>query len=60
LRDIANRVIDPTAQKAKPAPDAKPAADASPAAEAATAPPAEAADPGAPVQSVLFSSFIIQ
>ncbi len=60
LRDIANRVIDPASEKAKPAADTKPAGDPNPAAEAATAPPAEAADPGAPVQSVLFSSFIIQ
>jgi flagellar FliL protein len=60
LRDIANRVIDPTSQKAKPAADAKPATETSPATEAAAAPPADAADPGAPVQSVLFSSFIIQ
>ena len=57
LRDIANKVIEPTPEKAKPAADAKPATEANPAAEAA---PAETADPRAPVQSVLFSTFIIQ
>lgn len=60
LRDIANRVIDPTLEKAKPAAEIKPAAEGNPPAEAAAAAPAEAADPRAPVQSVLFSSFIIQ
>lgn len=45
LRDVANLVI------VGPPETPKPGADAA---------PAEAADPGAPVQSVLFSSFIIQ
>lgn len=60
LRDVANRVIEPGAENAKPAVAAKPASESGPAAEAASVPPAEAADPSAPVQSVLFSSFIIQ
>lgn len=45
LRDVANRVIDASAQAPKTGADAA---------------PTEAAEPGAPVQSVLFSSFIIQ
>lgn len=45
LRDVANRVIAPPAEPGKSAPDAE---------------PAEAAEPGSPVQSVLFSTFIIQ
>lgn len=45
LRDVANRVIDPSAETPKTGADTA---------------PAEAADPSAPVQSVLFSSFIIQ
>lgn len=49
LRDVANRVItaapSPAPQKGKPAVEAE---------------PADAAEPDAPVQSVLFSTFIIQ
>lgn len=45
LRDLANKVIAPSAEVAKTAADAE---------------PAEAAEPGSPVQSVLFSTFIIQ
>lgn len=46
LRDVANNVIAPTSSaKGKPAPEAE---------------PATAAEADAPVQSVLFSSFIIQ
>ncbi|MDP2822944.1 MAG: flagellar basal body-associated FliL family protein [Sulfuritalea sp.] len=45
LRDVANKVIAPPAETAKPS---------------AETGPADAAEPGAPVQSVLFSTFIIQ
>lgn len=45
LRDLANKVISPPAETGQPA---------------AATEPAEAAEAGAPVQSVLFSTFIIQ